>query len=73
MERNYGGMKMKTDDFTDKMIKEMAEKAAREQKAFEYMMFWLRSPDGWQKKARKYLLVALKNQKGVSNEKAQNS
>jgi len=60
-------------DFTDEIIKQMAEKAIKERKAFEYMMFWLRSSDGWQNKARKYLLVALKNQKGVSNEKTQNS
>jgi len=47
-------------DFTDEMIKEMARKAVREGKSFEYMMFWLITSDGWQKKARKYFLEALK-------------
>jgi len=55
-------------DFTDEMIKEMARKAIKEQKAFEYMVFWLMTPNGWQKKARKYLLETLKNQKGMNNE-----
>jgi len=49
-----------TRDFTEECIKTMAKKCIAEEKTFEYMMFWLKEPEGWQKKAKKILLEELK-------------
>jgi hypothetical protein len=46
---------LKMENWCDECIKDMAKKAIKEHKAFEYMIFWMKEPIGWQKKAKQYL------------------
>jgi hypothetical protein len=48
-------------------MRDMARWCIKNQKTFEYMLFWLKEPPGWQKKARKVLLEELKRQKPRKN------
>jgi len=54
-------IKIKAEDWTDKCIQKMAQKAIRDHKVFEYMLFWMREPIGWQKKAKQYLQEELRS------------
>lgn len=48
------------ENIVEEMMREMAIKAVREGKAFEYMLFWSNEPGGWQRKAKQYLQEAIK-------------
>jgi len=48
-------MKIKTNNWIDGCIREMARKAIQNGEIFEYMIFWMEEPIGWQKKAKRYL------------------
>jgi hypothetical protein len=48
-------------------MRDMAKRCIENKTTFEYMLFWLREPPGWQKKARKVLLEELKRQKPRKN------
>ena len=55
-------MKIKwTNQIIDDLIRDMAFKAVKSGKVFEYMLFWMKEPVGWQKKAKKYLQEAIRN------------
>jgi len=54
-------MKMKVKkDWVDKCIQEMARKAIKDHKVFEYMLFWMKEPIGWQIKAKQFLQEELR-------------
>jgi len=48
------------ENIVEEMMKEMAVKAVKEGKTFEYMMYWTNEPAGWQKKAKQYLQKAIR-------------
>jgi len=47
-------------DWAEECIREMAQKAIENHKIFEYMVFWIKEPVGWQKKAKQYLQEGLR-------------
>ena len=53
---------MNTKDWCDDCIKDMAKKAIKQHRTFEYMIFWMKESIGWQKKAKQYLRIEIKNE-----------
>jgi hypothetical protein len=50
-------------DITERIMRDMAKRCIENKTTFEYMLFWLREPPGWQNKARRVLLEELKKYK----------
>lgn len=48
-------------NFTNECIRTMAREAISKQKGFEFMLFWSKEPEGWQKKARDIFKKELNN------------
>jgi len=48
------------ENIVEEMMKEMAVKAVKEGKTFEYMAYWSTESSGWQQKAKEYLQEALR-------------
>jgi len=46
-------------NIVEQMMKEMAVKAVKEGKVFEYMAYWSKESSGWQQKAKQYLREAI--------------
>ena len=53
---------MNTKNWCDDCIKDMAKKAIKQHRIFEYMIFWMKESIGWQKKAKQYLRIEIKNE-----------
>jgi len=48
------------ENIVEEMMKEMAVKAVKEGKVFEYMAYWSNESSGWQRKAKQYLQKAIR-------------
>jgi len=55
-----GMKKYREVDLTEKYIEEMAYKAIKSGKGFEFMLYWHNIGDGWEKKAKKIFQKVLR-------------